>query len=73
LRKRSAVEVEAGGRDQIRQLPEVLGERRCAGVPVDEDERPPDVDPQGHEPELRLLESGLALGAGAARSEPSRP
>ena len=63
LEEAKRVEVEAGGRDELRQLSEVLGERRRVGVRVDEDERPPGVDLHGHEPELRLVEAGLALGA----------
>ena len=63
LEEAKRVEVEAGGRDELRQLSEVLCERRRVGVRVDEDERPPDVDLHGHEPELRLVEAELALGA----------
>ena len=63
LAERERVEVEACGRDELRQLAEVLRERRCVGVRVDEDERTPGVDLHGQEPELRRVEAGLAVGA----------
>ena len=41
----------------------MLRERWCVRIRVDEDERPPGIDLHGHEPELRLVEALLALGA----------
>ena len=70
LEETKRAEVEAGGRDELGQLAEVLGERRRVGVRVDEDERPQASTCTGTQPELGLVEAGLALGArrGAERA-----
>ena len=70
LEEAKRAEVEAGGCQEPRQLPEVLRERRCVGVRVDEDERPPGFDLDRHEPELRSVEARLPLRArsGAERA-----
>ena len=63
LEEAERAQVEAGGREEVRQLAEVLRERWCVRVRVDEDERSPGIHLHGHEPELRLVEALLALGA----------
>ena len=70
MRKRSEPRSRPAPATSVRQLSEVLRERRRVGVRVDEHERSPGFHLDRHEPELRLVEAGLALRArrGAERA-----
>ncbi len=76
MRKRSEPRSRPAAATSSGSSPRCVGERRRVGVRVDEDERPPGIHLHRHEPELRLVEAGLALGArrGAERAvEAVRP
>ena len=57
------VDVDAALGDEPGQVAEVLGERRRGGIGIDEDERPPGVDRDGHEAEALAVEARLRVSA----------
>ena len=63
LVEHEAVEVDAVGGEQCRQLAEVVGERCHVRVGVDEDEWAPGVHLHRHQSEAVGVEPGLAVGA----------
>ena len=56
-----------------RELAERLGERRRVRVGVDEEERPPRLEPERHERQAGAVEAGLAVGARRRRGAPVEP
>ena len=58
------VDVDATFGDESRQVAQVLRKRTARRVGIDEDERPPGVDRDGHEPEAAAVEAGLGVGSG---------
>ena len=66
------IDVDAGLGDERRCRPERLGERRCLGVRVHEEERPPGVDGEWDEAQLPGVEPVLALGARRAHERGRR-
>ena len=72
LEEAKRAEVEAGGGDEVRQLAEVLRERRRVGVRVDEDERPPGIDLDRHEAELATCRSRARARCAARRGASRR-
>ena len=55
------VDVDPAVGDEPGQVAQVLGERRRSGIGIDEDERPPRVDRDGHEAEALAVEAGLRV------------
>ena len=74
LEEAERVEVDPRVRDPLGNLVEELVERRGLRVRVDEDERPPRVEPQRDEAELLLRRCPpSSLPRGAVMRRPSRP
>ena len=67
------VDVEAAVGEARREVAEVVGERSRVAVGVDEDERAPGVDGDGHEAERRQVEARLAVGARRAAQRAVQP
>ena len=64
--ERQRVDVEPAVGEKSGQLAERLRQRLRVAVRVDEDERPPRPDGDGHEPQSLPVEDGLAVGARSA-------
>ena len=63
LEEDERIDVDAAVGDDARKVAEVVGERLGVRVGIDEDEGPPRVDGERHEPELLAVEAGLRVGA----------
>ena len=61
--ERDGVDVDAASTHDVRERVQRVGQRRCVGIRVHEDEGPPGIHLRGAQCELVAIEVGVGLGA----------